>query len=137
MIICLSHSGISRNSKGEWAGEDVELARKVKGIDLIISGHTHVLLEEPLMSNGVPIVCVGDNGRYVGKLELLYGKEGTRLEEYTLIKMDDNIRADTAIHNAIEAQLDIVNKEILAPIGLEYKQARCPGSVPPDSGRAR
>jgi len=122
MIICLSHSGVSRNSKGEWAGEDVELARKVKGIDLIISGHTHVLLEEPLMAYGVPIVSVGDNGRYVGKVELLYGKEGTRLEKYTLIKMDDNIRADTAIHNAIEAQLEIVNKEILAPIGLEYKQ---------------
>lgn len=122
MIICLSHSGVSRNRKGKWAGEDVELARKVKGIDLIVSGHTHVLLEEPLIASGVPIVSVGDNGRYVGKVELLYGKEGTRLEKYTLIKMDDNIRADTAIQQAIEAQIDKVNKEILVPIGLEYMQ---------------
>ncbi|MCA1741602.1 MAG: 5'-nucleotidase C-terminal domain-containing protein [Bacteroidales bacterium] len=122
MIICLSHSGVSRNSKGEWAGEDVELAKKVKGIDLIISGHTHVLLEEPLIASGVPIVSAGDNGRYVGKIELLYGKSGTRLDKYTLIRVDDKIGADATIHDAIEAQLEKVNSEILEPIGLEYKE---------------
>ncbi|HRZ22206.1 MAG TPA: metallophosphatase, partial [Bacteroidales bacterium] len=56
MIICLSHSGVSRDKKGNWAGEDAELAGKVKGIDLIISGHTHTYLREPLIVNGVPIV---------------------------------------------------------------------------------
>ncbi len=122
MIICLSHSGVSRNKKGEWAGEDVKLARKVKGIDLIVSGHTHVLLEEPLIASGVPIVSVGDNGRYVGKVELIYGPGGSRLDRYTLIKVDDKIGADASIHNAIEAQLEKVNSEILEPIGLEYKE---------------
>ncbi|MEZ5018577.1 MAG: metallophosphatase [Bacteroidales bacterium] len=61
VIICLSHSGISKDKKGGWTGEDVKLARKVKGIDLIITGHTHTLLKEPLVENGVPIVGVGDN----------------------------------------------------------------------------
>jgi 5'-nucleotidase len=122
MIICLSHSGVSRTKKGEWAGEDVALAKKVKGIDLIISGHTHVLLEEPLIAGGVPIVSVGDNGRYVGKIEMLYGPGRSRLDSYTLIKVDDKIGADASIHNAIEAQLKRVNSEILKPIGLEYKE---------------
>ncbi len=122
MIICLSHSGVSRNKKGDWAGEDVALAKKVKGIDLIISGHTHVLLEEPLIAGGVPIVSVGDNGRYVGKIEMLYGPGGTSLDRYTLMKVDDKIGADVSIHNAIEAQLEKVNSEILKPIGLEYKE---------------
>jgi len=122
MIICLSHSGVSRNKKGEWAGEDVALAKKVKGIDLIISGHTHVLLEEPLIAGGVPIVSVGDNGRYVGKIELLHGPGGTILDRYILMKVDDKIGADVSIHNAIEAQLEKVNSEILMPIGLEYKE---------------
>ncbi len=122
MIICLSHSGVSRNKKGEWAGEDVKLAKKVKGLDLIISGHTHVLLEEPLIAGGVPIVSVGDNGRYVGKVELLFGPGGSRLEGYTLIGVDDKIGADSLIHNAIELQLEKVTSEILKPIGLEYKE---------------
>lgn len=122
MIICLSHSGVSRNSKGEWAGEDVVLAKKVKGIDLIISGHTHVLLDEPLIVKGIPIVSAGYNGRFVGKAELLYASGETTLGGYTLIKVDDKIGADTLIHNAIEAQLKKVNSEILKPIGLEYKE---------------
>jgi len=49
VIICLSHSGVSKDKKGNWAGEDAELARKVKGIDLIISGHTHTLLGSHLL----------------------------------------------------------------------------------------
>ena len=122
MIICLSHSGVSRNSKGEWAGEDVVLAKKVKGIDLIISGHTHVLLDEPLIVKGIPIVSAGYNGRFVGKAELLYASGETTLGGYTLIKVDDKIGADTLIHNAIEAQLKKVTSEILKPIGLEYKE---------------
>ena len=46
VIICLSHSGIVKDKKGGWTGEDVKLARKVKGIDMIITGHTHTLLKE-------------------------------------------------------------------------------------------
>ena len=36
-IICLSHSG----TDGRGKGEDYELARRVDGIDVILSGHTH------------------------------------------------------------------------------------------------
>jgi 5'-nucleotidase/UDP-sugar diphosphatase len=39
IIICLSHSGVKKAENGEWTGEDVELAQKVKGIDIIIGGH--------------------------------------------------------------------------------------------------
>ncbi len=122
MIICLSHSGIGKDKNGEWAGEDVQLAKKVKGIDLIISGHTHHLLDKPIMANGVPIVSAGDNGRYVGKIELITDGNGTRLDKYTLIKIDDSIKADDQIHAAIEAQLGKVNEEILTPLGLNYRQ---------------
>ncbi|MDZ7635734.1 MAG: 5'-nucleotidase C-terminal domain-containing protein [Bacteroidales bacterium] len=122
MIICLSHSGIGKDKNGEWAGEDVHLAHKVKGIDLIISGHTHSLLDKPLMANGVPIVSAGDNGRYVGKIELVADGNGTRLDKYTLIKIDDSIMADDQIQAAIETQLEKVNEEILTPLGLHYKQ---------------
>ncbi len=72
IIICISHSGLSKNEKGDWVGEDFELARKVKGINLIISGHTHSILNQPLIVNGVPIVQAGSYGQFVGRLSLTY-----------------------------------------------------------------
>jgi len=30
IIICISHSGVTKEKNGEWGGEDVDLARKLK-----------------------------------------------------------------------------------------------------------
>ena len=68
IIICVSHSGVSKDKNGDWAGEDVELAKSVKGIDLIIGGHTHTTLVKPLLVNNIPIVQTGEYGQNVGKL---------------------------------------------------------------------
>ncbi len=72
IVICLSHSGVSTGKSGDWSGEDVELAEKVKGIDIIISGHTHTKLDKPIIVNGVPIVQAGEYGQNVGKLSLTF-----------------------------------------------------------------
>ncbi|MEZ4997613.1 MAG: bifunctional UDP-sugar hydrolase/5'-nucleotidase [Bacteroidales bacterium] len=120
VIICLSHSGISKDKKGGWTGEDVKLARKVKGIDLIITGHTHTLLTEPLVENGVPIVGVGDNGRYLGRIDLQIGNDGMRLEKYEAIPVDDSAPAREDIQSEIELQQEVINETILSPLGLTY-----------------
>ena len=120
VIICLSHSGISKDKNGMWAGEDVRLAQKVKGIDLIITGHTHVLLKEPVTVNGVPIVGVGDNGRYVGRLDLLAGSGGLKLVKYEAIPVDDSARAESAIQAEISDQQERINVSILNPLGMTY-----------------
>jgi len=120
VIICLSHSGINKDKKGSWTGEDVKLAQKVKGIDLIISGHTHTLLTEPLVVNGIPIVGVGDNGRYVGKSELLVSSTGVALDKYQAIPVNDKIKADDQIQMAITEQQKKINEEILSPMGFSY-----------------
>ena len=54
IIICISHSGITKEKDGEWGGEDVELARSVKGLNLIIGGHSHTKLSQPLLVNEIP-----------------------------------------------------------------------------------
>ena len=56
-IICLSHSGTSEKTKNS---EDEQLAQKVEGIDLIISGHTHTTLEAPIVVGDTYIVSAGD-----------------------------------------------------------------------------
>jgi 5'-nucleotidase len=122
VIICLSHSGVEKDRNGRWTGEDVRLAGKVKGIDMIISGHMHVILDKPVMVKGVPIVCTGDNGRYVGRAQLLINDGEVKLDNYELIRMDDRIKADSLISSDIENQVTKVNREILKPVGLEYLQ---------------
>jgi 5'-nucleotidase / UDP-sugar diphosphatase len=120
IIICLSHSGVEMK-KGKWAGEDVELAAKVNGIDVIISGHTHTRLEEPLMVNGVPVVQAGDYSRYVGKLVLAYGDGKVKVEDYSLIPVDDRIAGDPLVHLQIREQKSMISSLILNPIGLDYE----------------
>ena len=38
LIICVSHSGVTKQKDGTWGGENADLARAVNGIDLIIGG---------------------------------------------------------------------------------------------------
>jgi 5'-nucleotidase / UDP-sugar diphosphatase len=121
IIICLSHSGVTLDKNGKWAGEDVELAEKVKGIDVIISGHTHTKLEKPIIVNGIPVVQAGEHGQYVGKLELTYDKGKVTMDNYSLLPVDDRTAGDPEINKLIEDQKTLVNDEILKPIGMDYK----------------
>lgn len=122
IIICLSHSGVSKDKKGNWAGEDVELAEKVKGLDVIISGHTHTKLDKPLMVNGIPIVQAGVFGQYVGRLALGYNNGKVTVDDYALLPVDDRIAGDPHIYQMIEEQKKVINEEILKPIGLDYEK---------------
>lgn len=120
IIICLSHSGVKKDKNGEWGGEDVELAGKVKGIDVIISGHTHTRLDQPVMVNGVPIVQTGAYGQFVGRLSLIYSGGKIKVKSYRLIPVDDKIMGDKHINQLIEEQKEKITSEILNPIGMTY-----------------
>jgi len=120
VIICLSHSGISKGKDGKWSGEDVELAEKVKGIDVIISGHTHTYLNDPVMVNGIPIVQTGEYGVNVGKLTLEYKNKGISVNNYSLLPVDDKTPGDHLINSLIEDQKKRVSDDILKPLGMSY-----------------
>lgn len=122
IIICLSHSGIEKNKKGEWDGEDVRLARAVPGINIILSGHTHTKLEKPLVVNGVTIVQTGEYGKYVGRLEMTFRDNKLVTDNYRLIPVDDRIEGDEAIQQEIDEQRNKVSSEILQPLGYEYEK---------------
>ena len=120
VIICLSHSGISRDKHGNWSGEDVKLAGKVKGIDLIISGHTHTLLKEPLVVNGVPIVQTGSTGTHMGRADITFNGSGITLDRYEMIRVDDSIDPVLSVQDDIEAQKLLIDSRVLAPLDLRY-----------------
>jgi 5'-nucleotidase len=120
IIICISHSGISKDKKGIWTGEDVKLAKSVKGIDLIIGGHSHTRLEQPLPVNGTPIVQTGEFGQNVGRISLTYSDGKVKVDGYKLIPVDDRIMGDENVNKLIEEQKERINTEILIPLGMEY-----------------
>jgi 2',3'-cyclic-nucleotide 2'-phosphodiesterase (5'-nucleotidase family) len=62
LIILLSHLGY---------GKDVELARAVQGINIIVGGHTGINVTYPPPSNTI-IVQTGSRGMFGGKLDLLF-----------------------------------------------------------------
>ena len=98
LVIALSHSGIGSNGQGE----DLELAKKVPGIDIIISGHTHQKLERPVIQGKTIIVTAGSYGEYLGRLELEVVKQGgvvtgVNAGDYKLLPIDDQIEGDAAV----------------------------------------
>jgi 5'-nucleotidase / UDP-sugar diphosphatase len=123
IIICLSHSGVTKEENGEWGGEDVAIAEKVKGIDIIIGGHTHTRLDQPLTVNETTIVQAGEFGKYVGCLSLLNSPGKLKVENYKLIAVNDSRAGDEHINNLIEEQKKAIDDEILKPLGISYNKA--------------
>ncbi|MCZ8513457.1 bifunctional UDP-sugar hydrolase/5'-nucleotidase [Paenibacillus filicis] len=61
VLIVMSHLGLR---KDEW------MASHIDGIDVILGGHTHHLLEEPLRIGGALVCAAGKFGQYVGVVDL-------------------------------------------------------------------
>ena len=118
IVICISHSGITMDENGNWSGEDVLLAKKVPGIDLIISGHTHILPEKSVIVNGTPILLAGSFGAWVGRYELGWEDGKIRQLDSKLIPITNAIPMDTAIKNLIARQEQMISEQILKPSGL-------------------
>lgn len=115
VVVCLSHSG---TSSGE--GEDYELAKAVDGIDVIISGHTHTTLAEPIAVNGTLIVSAAEYGRNLGVLKLRFDGERTELSSYELIPIDEKIEDDRNILLLIERYKKEVEENYLSKYGYTF-----------------
>ena len=117
VVICLSHSG---TEKGK--GEDYELARKVDGIDVIISGHTHTTLEQPIEVNDTYIVSAGENSKNLGVLTLTRTQDGVELKDSRLVPVDERVPEDPEMAAWIEEAKSQVEQDYLADFDLEFDQ---------------
>lgn len=66
MVVLLTHIGIEADRKL------AELLDPDLGVDLIIGGHSHTLMEEPEVVNGIPIVQVGTGSGHIGRFDIEY-----------------------------------------------------------------
>jgi len=105
-VVVLSHDGFS---------VDQEVARKVHGIDFILSGHTHDPSPKPIVINGTVIVIAGSHGKYIGRLDIDIQDHRVKDYEYKLIPIASNIiPADPAGEKLVD--------ELYAPYDAEFNE---------------
>lgn len=110
MIIALSHSGTDGDGK---SGEDVDLAKKVPGIDVIISGHTHSTYSKPLMVGETAIVSCGEYLKNVGKLTVSFAGGKMNVKDYKLIPLNSSVAEDRETKERFEKYKEEINKSYL------------------------
>ena len=117
-IICLSHSGTDEKKK---LSEDEQLAEKVPGIDLIVSGHTHTTLAQPIVVGDTYIVSAGPYCGNLGSITLSWTEGGEKtLEDYHLTPIDETLPEDQEAAAMVERWKGLVGGAYLGRYGLSY-----------------
>lgn len=124
VVIALSHGGVTKGEDGRYStGDDVTLAEAVPGIDVVVGGHSHTELREPILVNGrTPVVQTGKEGRNVG--ELVISVDGARLavDSCRLYPIDDSIAGDRTVSDAIDRLKKGVSAAVFASRGYSIDQ---------------
>ena len=127
MIVCLSHSGTWED---ETKSEDEILAKNVPEIDVIISGHTHTKLSEPIVHGTTYIVSAGEYGKYLGSMSLEQQVDGTwKLNKYELLPITTDVPQDTEMQNKIDEYVSLIDVNYLNRYGYTRDQVLAENAV--------
>lgn len=120
MIICLSHSGTFED---EDISEDEILAKEVPEIDIIVSGHTHTRLDQPLQYGDTYIVSAGCYCENLGEIELSQKENGRwSMNDYELLPLTAQTSEDPSIQSQLANYKQKVNDEYLYHFGYTFDQ---------------
>lgn len=123
-IIALTHIGFNDSLVFD---NDIELAKQVEGIDIIVGGHTHYTLAEPYVSRefDAPTVIVQANeyAKYLGALDVTFNKAGEVVlydgELLPTEKGETEFEADEGALDILAPYQEEVEKIKSDPIGVE------------------
>ncbi|SEW14546.1 sulfate thiol esterase SoxB [Aliiroseovarius sediminilitoris] len=124
LVVVLSHNGFDVDKK---------MASKVKGIDVILSGHTHDALPEPVQVEQTFIIASGSNSKFVSRVDLDV-RDGKMMGiRHKLIPIfADVITPDATITQLIDEQRAPFKTELEEVIGttdtLLYRRGNFNGS---------
>ena len=127
MIVCISHGGVDANAD---KSEDEILAKEVPELDLIVSGHTHTKLDEPIRHGNTYIVSCAEYGKYLGGLTMVQNGAGRwNISEYKLTPVTTDIAQDTETQKVVDKFMSLVDSKYLAQFGYKKDQVLCTNEV--------
>ena len=109
LVVLLSHNGFDVDQK---------MARTIRGLDVILTGHTHDAVPEAIKIDNTLVMSSGSHGKYLGRVDLQVS--GGKVVDYnsTLIPVfSDVIDADPAMQAAIQSARAPYEKELQRVIG--------------------
>lgn len=150
LIVLLAHQGIPGKQSSSGSNDalrnlktDIELAQKVNGIDIMITGHAHQGTPQPIISNGTLIVSTNALGIEVGKLEICYNSMSDKIfaHKNTLEYVyDDEIEDDTTLLRVIndwkQKMKSITDEKVcMVPVALtrSYSEESFLGNIVADA----
>ena len=109
LVILISHGGF---------GLDQKFAKRVNGIDVLLSGHTHDEVADPVVWNNTIVFQGGAHGKYVVSLDLDVKNKKVVDFEYRLNKvMQKRIKPDPIVSKLIEQAYRPHKSELSKKIG--------------------
>ena len=109
LVVLLSHNGFDVDRK---------LAANVDGIDIILTGHTHDALPEPVLVNKTYLIASGSHGKFVTRLDLDVRDGEMKGINHRLIPIfTDVIAPDPEMTALVDAQRAPFQSELTEVIG--------------------
>ncbi|MBF0280732.1 MAG: bifunctional UDP-sugar hydrolase/5'-nucleotidase [SAR324 cluster bacterium] len=122
ILIAATHMGHYKDANyGSNAPGDITLARSVKGLDIIVGGHSQNPIFEPDVQNGTMILQAHEWGKYVGRMDLEFVNGKLTMKRYKLIpinlkkKVKDKDGKSIRVHQEIEIPEDQEMITFLSP----------------------
>src|SRR6266705_809056 len=128
-VVLLSHNGMD---------VDLKLASRVSGIDVILGGHTHDAIPQPMpVTNGGGVTLVtnaGSNGKFLAVLDLDIGKGKVANVRYRLLPVfSELLKPDPAMQALIDKTREPYasgwSEKIAAADHLLYRRGNFSGSM--------
>lgn len=108
--ILLSHLGLKK---------DMQLAEEFKGIDIIIGGHSHTLMEEPLLIKNTLIHQSGNYCEHLGILKVNYSEDGMSFSGKNLMLKD--VEPDQDILELLKSSKEEAVSNMSSPLYYIHK----------------
>ena len=124
LTVLLTHIGFE---------SDIQLAKLLKpewGVDMIIGGHSHTILEKPAVENNVLIVQAGVGTNMIGRFDLVVDDDSNSIVDYKwqLIPIDDRIaEPDQQLGDYIssfQAEVDRKYNSIICKLSRKHTHPR-------------
>lgn len=127
IIVGLAHLGNDESTVYEHTSRAV--AENVKGIDLIIDGHSHETYDTGLMVGDTLIVMANEYNKYVGVVKVTLSHEETRFEASLLSKdyAMENFEPDPVIEaliESIEGDQNVILNEVIGKSNVHLEGER-------------